>query len=228
MKKYRKILVFIIIILFIFLFSQINLKASNLNSIDVNQLDLNRIHPDKVQDLKKTIQNLTTSQNTIHTNELDQNTTQAIIETYQDLSSVISNEEMADLIEDNQEILSRTGVSKGILSSTSAMLKTFDPDTVIDIMENDVDIDEIIEKSESSSTQDIVVSAMQNTSTLTKVKVLFKLLLSNDYFKLVFAFLVVLMIYSVLITGILFKKASKPSFRNLSPYISRYCLSETI
>lgn len=225
MKNHKKSLVFITIALLILLFPYMHLAASNMTSIDVNTLDLNRISPDKIQDLKNTMQNLSIDQNKVNSNELDKNTSEKIIEIYKDLSSVVSNEEIADLIEDNKEILSNAGINKGILSSTSNMLKTFDPDTVIDIMENDIDIDEIIEKSESSSTQDMIVSALQNTSTVTKVKVFFKLLLSNGYFRLVFAFLVVLMIYSVFISGILFKKASKLSFRNPNSYLPRYYLS---
>lgn len=220
MKKNLKSFIFIFV--FILLITPHSIFASSiLQSIDVNSLDFNSINKTKIDSLKETIENINIDENLINSNinseNIDKSTVNEIVKIYEEISDVISNEEIAGFIEDNKKALSSAGANDTLLSASSNLLKTFDADTVIDIVQNDLNLDEIIESSESSSSKDIVTSVIENTTTSTKIKVIFKLLFSNDYFKLVFALFVVVMIYSVIITGIIFKKAGRPSFGTIIP-----------
>lgn len=220
MKKNLKSFIFIFI--FILLITPHSIYASSiLQSIDVNKLDFNSIDITKIDGLKETIENMNIDENLINSNinpeNVDKSTIDEIIKVYEKISDVISNEEIAGFIEDNKKALSSAGANDTLISTSSSLLKTFDADTVIDIVQNDLKLDEILEASENSSSKDIVTSVIENTTTSTKIKVIFKLLFSNDYFKLVFALFVVVMIYSVIITGIIFKKAGRPSFGTIIP-----------
>ena len=220
MKKHFKSIIFIFI--FTLIIAPYSISASSiLQSIDINKLNLNSISQSKIDELKETIENLNIDENVINSNigssDLDQSTIDTVIKVYDELSNVISNEEIANFIEDNKKTLSDAGANDALLSASSTLLKTFDADAVIDIVQNDLNINQIIESSNSSSATDIVTSVIENTTTATKIKVIFKLLFSNDYFKLVFALIVVVMIYSIIITGIIFKKAGKPSFGTIIP-----------
>lgn len=221
MKKYLKIFILLILAITLISFIPSAVFASSIfDSIDINKLDLNSINSIKVDSLKETIENLSQNNNisSSNTNSVDLNT---IIEAYNELSDVISNEEIADLIEDNKEVLSKSGVSKSTLSTASTLLKTFDAKTVIDIVQNDINLNEILE--ESNSTEEVLTSVARNTSTLEKMQIFFKLLFSNGYFKLIFCLIVIVFIYSIIITALLFKKAGKPWFATLIP-IYRYAI----
>lgn len=221
MKKYSKIITLFILVFIFCLYPCYIFAFTNFNNIDVNKLDLNSISKYKTDELKDAIKNLTIDENIINNNinssNIDSTTMETIIKAYEELSSVVSNEEIADFIEDNKDTLSKAGASEAILSASSALLKTFDPETVIDIVQNDLELDKIIEESKSSSSGDILNSVIENTTTSTKVKVTFKLLFSNPYFKMIFLLFIVLMIYSIIISGIIFKKAGKPAFATIIP-----------
>ena len=216
MKKFFKI--FILYFIISILIPQIVFATSIFDSIDVNKLDLNSVNNIKTDELKEKIENL--SQNTnINSTNINSINLDTIIEAYNELSNVISNEEIANFIEDNKEVLSKSGVSQSTLSATSTLLKTFDAETVIDIIQNDLNLGEVIENSNSS--EEIIEAVIENTSVTEKIQIGFKLLFSNSFFKLVFFLFVVIFIYSVIITAFLFKKAGKPWFATFIP-IYRY------
>lgn len=63
----------------------------------------------------------------------------------------------------------------------------------------------------------LLLSSLSNTSTYDKINLLSKFLFSNNYFRIALFFLIMIAIYSIFITSIIFKKASKPSFGTLIP-----------
>ena len=145
----------------------------------------------------------------------------SIINAYNELSDVISNEEIASFIDDNKEELSKSGINKNTLSVMSTVLKTFDAETVIDIIQNDINLDEAAEN--SNNTEDIFNTVIENTTFFEKIQISLKLLFSNGYIRLLLLLSIVLFIYSLIITGIIFKKAGIPSFVTLIP-IYRYAI----
>lgn len=237
MKKYLKTTIFIITILAIilFIYPSFVLGVPAFNSIDINSLNFNSIDADKIDSLKSTLENLSTGNyssanafenvdknaiknkdvNAIDVNSVDMDEVAGV---YKELSEVISNDDIANFIDDNKKALSEAGANEKLLSTSSTLLKTFDADAVIDIMQNDLDVNKILESYKNGeSLESILIGIMKNTSTTAKIKIACKLLFSNDYFKLVFAFLVVVMVYSIIITGLIFKKVGKPSFATIIP-----------
>lgn len=135
--------------------------SSIFGSIDVNKLDFNSISENKIDELKSTIESLNSDAfsssaalnnidknaiangdvNSIDVNKIDIN---EVAEVYQELSKVISNDDIADFIDDNKEALANSGVDQGLLSTSSTMLRVFDANAVIDVMKNDLDLEEIL------------------------------------------------------------------------------------
>ena len=221
MKKHSKSFILFISLFFLFTLAPQTIFASSIiNSATLNKLDLNSINQSKIDDLKNTIENISSNTN-IDSNNVSSTSIDTIIEAYNELSDIISNEEMAELIEDNKDVLSDLGINKNVLSATSTVLKTFDAETVIDVIQNDINLNEIIENSDS--TEEVITSVLKNTTTSDKIQITFKLLFSNGYFKLIFFFVLVIFIYSIIINALLFKKANKPAWATLIP-IYRYCI----
>lgn len=234
MKKYLKFVILIAILLV--LQPSFAFASSIFGSIDVNNLDFNSISKEKVDDLKSALESIDT--NTITSSDAFQNVDKNAIATgdinsidinkinidevadvYQELSKVISNEDIANFIDDNKEALSKAGANEGLLSTSATMLRVFDADAVIDVMKNDLDLNAILDSYKNgASIESILKSFIENTSTADKIKIMSKLIFSNKFVRLIIAFFVVIGIYSIFITGYIFKKADKPSFATFIPF----------
>ncbi len=143
---------------------------------------------------------------------------ESILNLYEELSKVLTNEEMATFLENNKSTLSKAGISKSMLNTSISMLKNFDTSTVVDIVRNDLNINEIAKNSKEGATADsILKSAIKKAPITDKVKIICKLLFSNGYFRLLFALMIVLAVYSVIVTSFIFKKAKKPYYATYIP-----------
>lgn len=210
MKKYLKIIVLLAISIFLLISPTYTFASSVLQSIDVNNLDLTGIEASKLSDVENKMEELTKAS---ASSNID-----AMLKIYEELSQIISNEELATFIDNNKSTLSNAGLSKNLLSTSSSLLKNFDAQTILDIVRNDLDIDGVIANAkEGLSSDDIVKRALKNTSTTEKIKIVSKLLFSNGYFKLLFALGIVLAIYSIIITSFIFKKAKKQPWATYIP-----------
>ena len=210
MKKYLKIIVLLTLSIFILISPTCTFASSVLESIDVNNLDLTGIEASKLSDVENKMEELTKA---TATSNID-----AMLKIYEELSKIISNEELATFIDNNKSVLSNAGLSKNLLSTSSSLLKNFDTATILDIVRNDLDIENVIANSkEGLSSNDIVKKAQKNTTTSEKIKIVFKLVFSNGYFRLLFALFIVLAIYSVIITSFIFKKAKKQPWATYIP-----------
>lgn len=235
MKRNLKIVLFVAIIL-VFLFSISSFAASSkLNNFDVNSLNLNSIDKSKINDLKDVLENIDVNSldssaiineidkseivsgnlNSIDTSDIN---IDEVIDIYDQLSDVISNEEIADLIKDNSELLTDAGVSEEALSVSETMLRTFDSDAVIDIVQNDLDLDKLLDMYKNgASLSEFLTSVITETSLQTKISIISKLLFSNLYFRIALVVLIFVIIYSVFITSIIFDKAGKGKFGAIIP-----------
>ncbi len=210
MKKYLKIIVLLTLSIFILISPTCTFASSVLESIDVNNLDLTGIEASKLSDVENKMEELTKA---TATSNID-----AMLKIYEELSKIISNKELATFIDNNKSVLSNAGLSKNLLSTSSSLLKNFDTETILDIVRNDLDIESVIANSkEGLSSNDIVKKALKNTTTSEKIKIVFKLVFSNGYFRLLFALFIVLAIYSVIITSFIFKKAKKQPWATYIP-----------
>ena len=210
MKKYLKIIVLLALSIFLLIIPNCTFASSVLESIDINNLDLTGIDASKLSDIENKMEELSKAS---ATSNID-----AMLKIYEELSKIITNEELATFIDNNKSTLANAGLSKNLLSTSSSLLKNFDTETIIDIVRNDLDIDNVIANSkEGLSSNDIVRNAIKNTPTFDKIKIISKLVFSNGYFKLLFALCIVLAIYSVIITSFIFKKAKKPYWATYIP-----------
>lgn len=207
MKKYLKTIIFLIIIL-IFLFPSCTFAESTFGNIDINNLNLSGIDTSKLTDLKNTIENMRKGETNLDT----------LLNLYEDISNVLSNEEMVMFINNNKTALANAGISKSLLNTTASLLRNFEPRTIIDIVRNDLNLEEAISASaEGASADSILKSAFKKTSTFDKIIIFFKLLFSNGFIRLLTAFIIVISIYSVFITSYIFKKAGKPAYCTVIP-----------
>lgn len=235
MKRNLKIVLFVAIIL-VFLFSISSFAASSkLNNFDINSLNLNSIDKSKIDDLKDVLENIDVNSldssaiindidkseiasgnlNSIDTSDIN---IDEVIGIYDQLSDVISNEEIADLIKDNSKLLTDAGISKEALSASETMLRTFDSDAVIDIVQNDLDLDKLLDMYKNgASLSEILTSVITETSLQTKINIISKLLFSNLYIRIALVVLIFVIIYSVFITSIIFDKAGKGRFGAIIP-----------
>jgi hypothetical protein len=141
-----------------------------------------------------------------------------LLDFYEELSKVISNEEIVTFIDNNKTVLSEAGLSKSLLTTTSSLLKNFDANTVIDVVKSDLNLEEAIKNSkEDASADSILKLAIKNTSTPDKIRIMLKLLFSNGYIRLLTSFAIVISIYSIFITSYIFKKADKSPYGTLIP-----------
>lgn len=137
---------------------------------------------------------------------------------YKNLSEIISNEDIADFINDNSKILTDAGVPKETLGASEKLLRTFDSNTVINIVESDLDLDKLINMYKNGASLEEIISAfLSDTSTKTKIDLAIKLIFSNFYTRFALFCLIVVAIYSIFITGIIFKKTGRKSFITLIP-----------
>lgn len=223
MKKYLLTILSFMTILIILL-PYCVFATSVVENLDINKLDFSGINTNKLSDLENTIESFKNS----HLSKPDEENTEngtassssidTLLDFYEEISKVITNEEIVTFIDNNKNALTTIGVSKSLLSTTSTLLKNFDADTVIDVVKNDLNLEEAISTSkEGASADSIVKSALKKTSTGEKIKIAFKLIFSNGFFRLLFAFIIVISIYSVFITSYIFKKADKPGFATAIP-----------
>lgn len=154
--------------------------------------------------------------NSIDTSTVD---TKEIIDIYSELSDVISNEEIADLIKDNKELLTEAGVNSEILSTSETMLRTFDSDAIIDIAQNsELDINKLLDMYKNgASLEEILSTIMNETSMQAKINILLRLLFSIALVRIILIVLLIIAIYSIFITSFIFKKAGKHGFATLIP-----------
>lgn len=192
--------------------------ASSLSSINIDELDLSRIDENKINDLKDIIEEFKNAESNVDKEEAKEEnvsiSTGKVLNLYKELSKIVSNKDLVEFIEDNKIQLSNAGFSENLLDTSINLFNTFDADTLIDIAQNDLNADKLLTSYENGdSIDELVISIIDNTSPLKALMITFKLLFANSFFRLLFALLIVVSIYSIFITGIIFKKAGKKSFR---------------
>lgn len=207
MKKYLKTIILFITIL-IFLIPSYTHATSIFENIDINNLNLSGIETSKLSELENTIENIPKGETSID----------SVLIFYEEISKVISNEEIVTFINNNKNTLVNAGLSKSLLNTSSTLLKNFDAETVIDVVKNNLALQDAIEASEEGASADSILRiAIKKTSTGEKIKIFFKLLFSNGFVRLLFSFGIVISIYSIFITSYIFKKADKPAYATLIP-----------
>ena len=153
--------------------------------------------------------------NSVDVNAIDMD---EVVQVYEELSKVVSNKDIANFIDDNKQALTKAGANEKLLTTSSTLLKTFDADAVIDIMQNDLDVNELFNSYKNgASLESILMGVLKSTSTSAKIRIAFKLLFANPKVRLFFALLIVVAVYSVIVTGLIFKKVGKSPYMTIIP-----------
>lgn len=74
--------------------------------------------------------------------EIDVNnmTKEDILKVYDTISEQYTNDELADMIEDNAKEIEKQGISEDLIKAGSNFVRTTDSESVREIIENDIDI----------------------------------------------------------------------------------------
>lgn len=141
-----------------------------------------------------------------------------VLKVYDDISEEYTNEEVADLIKENSEEIKKQGISEEVIETGANFIRTTDPESLRDIIKNDIDVEDIKEKINQGYTPNqILTSIIQETPNQKKVEIATKLLLSNKIVKTVLAVFVIWFIYGTILRWRIYAKAGKHGWAAIIP-----------
>lgn len=145
-------------------------------------------------------------------------TKEDILKIYDEINKQYTNEQIANIIEENTEKLQQQGISKEVISAGTEFIRTTESQGIRDIIENDLDLEEIKEKIEQGYTPNqILKSVVKETPTEKKIEVGIKLLLANKIVKTILILCVILFIYGTVLKWRIYTKAGKPGWAAIIP-----------
>lgn len=146
-------------------------------------------------------------------------TKEDILKVYDEISEQYTNEEIADMIEENTQEIEKQGISKEIIEAGSDFIRTTDQESIRNIIENDIDVEEIKEKVKQGNTpEQIVKSVVVETPQEKKIEIAIKLLLANKVVKQILVIILVLFIYGTILRWRIYAKAGKPGWAAMIPF----------
>lgn len=165
-------------------------------------------------DLRGEIENI--DLNTVDLNTID--IEDAISYYEENLAQNYSNDELANIIEENSDILLDKGVDPDLISTGTAILRTTNSEDVANIIKNDLNLEEIKESlGESYTTEELIKKVETQITPEKSIKIIFKLLLANYIVKTSLIICFIFFIYSIIITWIIYHKARKHGWASLIP-----------
>ena len=141
-----------------------------------------------------------------------------LVTEYEELTKEYSNDEIADMIEENKDVLEKKGISSEAISAGTEVLRNMEPEKVTKILKEDIKIDDVKKKlDEGYTTSEVVSDVAKSLSTEEKISIGIKLLLANKIFKTTVVILGILLVYSIILRWIIFTKAGKHGFAAIIP-----------
>lgn len=142
-----------------------------------------------------------------------------VLKVYDDITEEYSNDEVADMIKDNAEEIKKQGISEDVIETGANFIRTTDTESLRDIIENDIDVEDIKEKINQGYTPNqILTSIIQETPTQKKAEIATKLLLSNKIVKTAIKIVIILFIYGTILRWIIYAKAGKHGWAAVIPF----------
>lgn len=213
-----------IVFIFILLISITSFAApSRKKPFNLNNINYDSINYDEINNVKtilntidkKTLTTISKSSNTIDTTTIN---VDELINVYENLSRIVSNEELANFIKDNADTFENAGIDKSIISTSESLARKFDSDTIVDILKNDINLDKVTTMREKgANAEEIIISIMEDTPVQKLFGIALKLVFASFIYRLIFLLLILTAIYSIYITSLIFKKASKKGFASFIP-----------
>ncbi len=142
-----------------------------------------------------------------------------MFEMYTELSEKYSNQDIAKMIQDNkEEIINKSGIDNQTLNKGTDILRSLDTEETKKILNEDLNVEEIKEKLDNGYTlTEIVDDIQEQMPTSQKVSIGIRLLLASGIVKTILIVLVILVLYTIIIRWLLFKKAGKHGWAILIP-----------
>lgn len=141
-----------------------------------------------------------------------------ILQVYDQINEQYSNDELGNMIEDNAEEIKKQGISEEVISTGANFIRTTDPETVRNIIEKDIDIENIKEKIDQGYTQnEILKSLIQEMPNEKKVEIATKLVLSNKLIRIILSIGIILFIYGTILRWIIYVKAKRHGWAAIVP-----------
>ena len=143
-----------------------------------------------------------------------------ILEIYDQITEQYSNDEIANMIQENKEQISQeAGVSESVIDAGAEFIRNTSQEDIRNILENDENINEIRKSlQEGASPEEAVNEAINNTTTSQKIGLLVKILLANNIVKTVLWVILILFIYCTITRWFIYKKAGKHGFAAIIPF----------
>lgn len=142
-----------------------------------------------------------------------------VLRVFDDISEEYTNDEVADMIKDNAEEIKKQGISEEVIETGANFIRTTDTESIREIIENDIDVEDIKEKVNKGYTPNqIVKSVMQEMPNEKKTEIATKLLLSNKIVKTVLVVFVIWFIYETILRSMIYIKAGKPGWAAIVPF----------
>ncbi len=209
-KNVKLIIITVISVLLLIAFS-CNSYATNLD-YDVMELK-EKIDSINLNDIKNSEDLKNYFSNKPDINEAD------IVEVYTELTEKFSNQDIANMIEENKEIiLEKSKVDEKVLDTATTVLNSLDTETTKQILKEDLNIEEIKQKLDNGYTLNQVIQELEDELPVSKVaSISFKLLFASRIVKTVLIVSFVLLIYRIMIRWIVLKKAGKHGWATLIP-----------
>lgn len=140
------------------------------------------------------------------------------IKIYQDLSEKYSNDQIADAIEDNKQILENKGVDEGLIDSGTSILRAVDGKKLNEILKKNIDINDIEEQMQEGSTPaEIIDNVQQKMSVNDKISLGMDLFFAFWIVKVVIVVMIILAIYNIVVRWRIYNIARKHAWASLIP-----------
>lgn len=175
---------------------------------------LKEINIEEIEDIKKI-------------EDIENITNEDILEIYDKVTEQYSNEEIANIILENQETISKEAdVSKEVISAGANFIRNTDKDVIRDIISDEENINKIKESiQQGKSAGDAIASIVEDTTISQKIELFIKILLANKIIKIIFWSIIILFIYCTITRCVIYKKAGKnwiagiiPLYRQITMY----------
>ena len=140
------------------------------------------------------------------------------IKMYQDLSKNYSNDQIADAIEDNKQILEEKGIDESLIDSGTTFLRAVDGEKLNEILTENIDVNDIEEQIQEGSTPaEILDNVQQKMSVNDKISLGVDLFFAFWIVKVAIVVFIILAIYNIIIRWRIFSKARKHAWASLIP-----------
>lgn len=149
-------------------------------------------------------------------------TKEDILSIYDKISSVYSNEEISNIIDENKDALLKEGISEETIETGKDFIKNMDRDEIRNIIEEEVNIEKIQEDlNKGLSVNEIIEKRIDNAPAEKKLSLGLKLLFTNKNFKRALkvsgTISLLLFVYKIVLRWIIYDKANRHGWASIIP-----------